>query len=194
MRGRKGTEKPIEIFVALFIILAVALVMLKLFQSQISEKQKELADVQQEQQAKELRDKLQLSCQEKCTQASNNGCSTASLASLCIHGSRQVLGEDKYIDLNNNKKKDYDTTLLAGIGVCEERIYCFHVMDSCCAQEISPTTCKEILRTYWGRNGLANDDAELQTRLGQLAPAADAGSSCTGDNLWSSPALADWGN
>ena len=41
MKNRKGTEKPIEIFVALFIILAVALVMLKLFQSQIAEKQKE---------------------------------------------------------------------------------------------------------------------------------------------------------
>jgi len=41
--NRRGTEKPIEIFVALFVILAVALVMLKLFQGQITEKQAQLS-------------------------------------------------------------------------------------------------------------------------------------------------------
>ncbi len=154
MRNRKGFEKPIEIFVALFIILAVALVLLKLFQNQISEKQKELADVQQEQEAKERMDKFILACAEKCTQASNNQCSSASLASLCATSLSSVLGPDSYIDLNNNQIKDYDTTYLAGIGVCEDRMYCFHVMDNCCNTEISATNCKTILTKYWTDNGL----------------------------------------
>jgi hypothetical protein len=171
IRNRKGTEKPIEIFVALFIILAVALVMLKLFQSQISEKQKELADVQQEQKSKELREKVELSCQEKCTQASNNGCSLQSLASLCIFGSPQVLAQDQFVDLNNDKLNGYDDTLLAGIGVCEDNLYCFHVMGSCCAREISARSCRTILHDYWLNKGIISSDADMATRLGQLVPA-----------------------
>ena len=93
MRSKRGTEKPIEIFVALFVILAVALVMLKLFQSQITEKQKQLSDFEQEQRAQELRQKVQLHCQSKCTEASNNGCSLQALAALCLSGSHQVLDE-----------------------------------------------------------------------------------------------------
>ncbi|MDD9952788.1 MAG: hypothetical protein OXR66_00460 [Candidatus Woesearchaeota archaeon] len=147
--NKKGTEKPIEIFVALFIILAVALVMLKLFQSQIADKQKELADVQQETKAKELREKVELACAEKCTQASNNGCNRASLASLCMYGSHRVLKDNEFIDLNNNNKPDYDDSLLAGIGVCEDRLYCFHMMGSCCAREISAAECRLILKDYW---------------------------------------------
>lgn len=194
MRGKKGFEKPIEIFVALFIILAVALVLLKLFQNQISEKQKELADVQQDQLAREMMEKVQLSCQDKCVQASNNGCSLASLASLCIHNSKNILGPDQFIDLNNDMQVNYDTSLLAGIGVCEERVYCFHMVDSCCAREISATSCKDILRTYWERTGLvtAGDESEFQARLSSLAPPMNAGSSCQPDtNLWSE--VAGWG-
>ena len=41
MRNKKGTDKPIEIFVALFIILAVAMVILKMFSGQIQDKTKE---------------------------------------------------------------------------------------------------------------------------------------------------------
>jgi hypothetical protein len=156
MKNRKGTEKPIEIFVALFIILAVALVMLKLFQSQIAEKQKELSDVQQEQKAQELKSKVQLACQQKCTEASNNGCSPASLASLCTYNSQNVLGADSYVDLNNNKENGFDTTLLAGIAVCEDKVYCFHMVDSCCAQRISPDACVKILDSYYKSKGFTN--------------------------------------
>lgn len=190
--NKRGFEKPIEIFVALFIILAVALVLLKLFQNQISEKQKQLADVQQEQEAREMMEKVQLSCQDKCVQASNNGCGIASLASLCIHNSQNILEPDDFIDLNNDRLKNYDTSFLAGVGVCEERLYCFHVIESCCNREISPRSCKEILRTYWERAGLVNDSSSFDARLAQVAPAKDAGSSCTPDsNLWS--ALENWG-
>jgi hypothetical protein len=151
--NRKGTEKPIEIFVALFIILAVALVMLKLFNNQITEKQKELADVQQEQKAKELYDKVKLACEQKCTAASNNGCSLGTLASLCSYGSGNELQPGQYIDLNNDKQNDMDTTLMAGVGVCEDHVYCFHIVENCCARRIDPKNCKQILNDYWTQQG-----------------------------------------
>ncbi|MEM4268420.1 MAG: hypothetical protein QXK37_06355 [Candidatus Woesearchaeota archaeon] len=39
-KGKRGTDKPIEIFIALFVILAVAMVILKMFSSQIEQKSK----------------------------------------------------------------------------------------------------------------------------------------------------------
>jgi|GEM_PF-3659861 len=155
---RKGTEKPIEIFVALFIILAVALVMLKLFQGQISDKQKELADVQQEQKAQDMKNKVQLSCQQKCTDASNSGCNIAALASLCAYNSENILGKGEFVDLNNDKMKNVDTTLLAGIEVCEDKVYCFHVVSSCCARSISAESCKVYLSEYWESKSLDVDE------------------------------------
>ncbi len=179
MRARRGTEKPIEIFVALFIILAVALVMIKLFEGQIAHRQDELALTQQEQQAQGLREKVELSCEQKCTDAGNNGCSLASLASLCVYGSRDILGNGQFVDLNNDRLDDYDTTLLAGVGVCEDRLYCFQMMSSCCTKEISARSCRSILRDYWTSTGVISSDDELQGRLAQLVPAGE----CSDDPL-----------
>ena len=191
--NRKGTEKPIEIFVALFIILAVALVMLKLFQNQIAEQGKKIADVQQEQKAKELRNKVDQSCKDRCVEASNNGCSYASLASLCMYGSHRALGTNEFIDLNNDQNIGYDDTLLAGVGVCEDRIYCFHTLNSCCGREISATSCKEILKQYWVQSKLLSGptDSKFDNLLKANVPATDLGSACTDSaNRWDN--LADW--
>lgn len=188
--NRKGTEKPIEIFVALFIILAVALVMLKLFQSQIADKQKELADVQQEQKSKELLQKVKQACSDKCVDASNNGCSDASLASLCSYGSAQVLGKNNYIDLNKDQVSGYDTSLLAGIGVCEDRVYCFHLVDSCCAQAINAQNCKAILTRYWDNQGFDDDEIESMLNTESENSIVYAGSCDDEGTMWDE--LASW--
>lgn len=149
MFSKKGTEKPIEIFVALFVILAVALVMLKLFQSQITEKQKQLSDFEQEQKARELQQKVALHCQNKCTEASNNGCSLQALAAVCLSGSHQVLDSGEFLDFNGNTDIDFDIENFGGEGVCEDQVYCFSTIDSCCAREISVESCARILKDYW---------------------------------------------
>ena len=46
-KGKLGTDKPIEIFIALFVILAVAMVILKMFSSQIEKKKTEMEQQQQ---------------------------------------------------------------------------------------------------------------------------------------------------
>jgi hypothetical protein len=182
MRNRKGTEKPIEIFVALFIILAVALVMLKLFQSQIADKQKELSDVQQEQVNKEMLQKVRQACSDKCVEASNNQCNPAALASLCMYSSDKVIGNN-FIDLNNDKNNDMDTTLLAGVGVCEDRIYCFHLINSCCAREISAKSCKSILLSYWQSKGFTDPNSLLSSNV-------NAGACASSPSRWDQ--LSDW--
>jgi hypothetical protein len=192
--NRKGTEKPIEIFVALFIILAVALVMLKLFQNQIAEQGKKIADVQQEQKAKELRNKVDQACKDRCVEASNSGCSLASLAALCVYGSDKALSKSEFIDLNNDQNIGYDDTLLAGVGVCEDRIYCFHTLNSCCAREISANSCKGILKQYWEQKGLIDTGAsaaDQTSKLNQLLCANVNPGSCSSTNArWDK--LAGW--
>jgi len=155
IRNRRGTEKPIEIFVALFVILAVALVMLKLFQGQITQEQKQLSDVQQAQKASDMLDSVTLNCKSLCTQASNNGCSLQSLATLCLASSDQVLQTGEYLDLDHNNMMNFNTKSFGGVGACEDKIYCFNgLIDQCCNQKITPTNCESILENFWKSEGL----------------------------------------
>ncbi len=147
--GKKGTEKPIEIFVALFVILAVALVMLKLFQNQITEKQAQLTQFEQEKKQQELVEKSVLYCKSRCIDASNDGCSLRSLASFCLAlGSDQIKLPD-YLDLNKNTRMDLDTTRLAGLGLCEDAVPCHSLVSECCGTQLTGQACKEILTQYW---------------------------------------------
>lgn len=146
---KKGTEKPIEIFVALFIILAVGLVMLKLFQNQLQQKQGELADVEQEQRLNELREQASLYCRQKCGDAASNRCSRAGLASLCMSYASSRVPHPNWLDLNVNGVKDIDFNLLAGVGMCEEAVPCFALIDTCCGQQINPSSCLDFLVDYW---------------------------------------------
>lgn len=150
---KRGTEKPIEIFVALFVILAVALVMLKLFQGQITEQKAALSNYQQEQLAQEMQQNLVLHCQSKCTEASNNGCSRQSLAALCLAGSHQVFDTGESLDFNGNNNIDFNTEQYGGVGVCEDQVHCFNAIDNCCAQKITPESCSQILNSFWDSKG-----------------------------------------
>ncbi len=151
--GKKGTEKPIEIFVALFVILAVALVMLKLFQNQITEKQAQLTQFEQEKKQQELVEKAALYCKSRCIDASNDGCSLRSLSSFCLSlGSDQIKAPD-FLDFNKNKIMDYDTTRLAGIGQCEDAVPCHSLVSECCGMQMTWSTCKNILDQYWTSQG-----------------------------------------
>ena len=160
--SRKGTEKPIEIFVALFIILAVGLVMLRLFQNQLAQQQSDLANVEQEQRIKELREDARLYCSQKCTEASNNRCSPSSMASLCMsYGTNAV--PDGWVDLNMNQVSDLDTTAFGGVGVCEDAIPCSLLIDECCGRRITPGTCLDIKKDYW--TSLAFNSTEINNTI-----------------------------
>ncbi len=161
---KRGTEKPIEIFVALFVILAVALVMLKLFQGQITEQKAALSNYQQEQLAQEMQQNLVLHCQSKCTEASNNGCSRQALAALCLAGSHQVFDTGESLDFDGNNKPDFNIEQYGGVGVCEDQVHCFNAIDNCCAQKITAESCNDILKGYWDSRGWV-DGSNQRTAL-----------------------------
>ncbi len=151
--SKKGTEKPIEIFVALFIILAVSMIMLKMFQGQISEKTTELKDMQRETDLKDRLDGARLICRDLCSEAATDGCTKRSVSAYCM----RRLGS---LDLDGDLETGgYDTTLLGGVGACEDAIYCPMLTECKCGKTLSMTICKDILCEYWETMGVTPDTA-----------------------------------
>jgi hypothetical protein len=154
---KKGTEKPIEIFVALFIILAVSMVMLKLFQGQITEKSTELKKIQKETELEQDKNDARLECKSQCTQSIEDECSMRARAIFCL---KKVSGLDIDGDL---ALTGFDTNILGGIGVCEDGIYCPQIIECNCGQKLDMENCREVLCQYWNTQGI--DAAQRDTML-----------------------------
>lgn len=153
-RSRKATEKPIEIFIALFIILVVSLLVLRLFQGQVSQATEELGQAQLAQETQATFNSFQQGCSDACTQAASRGCTQESLVQLCISTSRTILGaRADNMDLDNNQRVGFNTQTYGGIGVCEQNIPCFMEQTQCCNRRINLETCREILCNYWSSQG-----------------------------------------
>lgn len=158
--SKKGSEKPIEIFIALFVILAVALVLLKMFQGQISDKTKELKDLEAERKLDELTTKAK----EKCDMLCSRGSSLTDRARFCM---RQVTSDIDGIgvDFNNNELLDDSVTnLLPGQVACEDAIYCPHVTQ--CGPIRTMKDCIPILCNSFVKSGFSAEQAT--TRLKEL--------------------------
>ena len=178
MWNKKGTEKPIEIFVALFVILAVALVMLKLFQNQVTQQQSEIDEIKQKQAQSDLFQNARTYCQDKCSQATSNDCSPANLASLCISYGSDVLQGLEFLDLDQDGTNGYDDKYLAGVGLCEDKVPCHAIIDTCCSKTINYETCKGILKSYWG-DSLNLDDAQVEAKFAALVQPGECYSGLT---------------
>ncbi|MFH1510177.1 MAG: hypothetical protein ABIF10_00670 [Candidatus Woesearchaeota archaeon] len=152
--GKRGTDKPIEIFVALFVILAVAMIVLQMFSSQISAKTEALKGMAY---AADLTKKIsnaKEACQDKCANALDNGCADAMTAQFCMAHAE--------LDLNaNGKLDDLNNEYLAGIGICEDKIYCTQIITCVCKRELNMKNCLNILCSYWKGQGLSAADQEL---------------------------------
>lgn len=159
---RKGTDKPIEIFVALFIILAVAMVILQMFSGQISAKTKELKSIEQATTLKRVVGEAKQFCQEKCTNALENDCADQHRAQFCITAIAGGLDMDG--DGVVSGVDEYNEELLGGIGVCEDRVYCPQLTKCTCKQELTMEQCKTIVCKYWSERGVVATslDATLQ--------------------------------
>lgn len=158
LRNKKGTEKPIEIFIALFVILAVAMVLLKMFSGQISSKTKELKEMEQRNKLKETMANAKDFCDTKCTTAMENNCGLKDKAQFCISNIEAGL------DINGNGMiNDYDETFLGGVGICEDKVYCPQISDCSCGVKLTMKNCINILCSYWSSEaGLSVTESNLR--------------------------------
>ena len=159
LRNKKGTEKPIEIFIALFIILAVSMVMLKMFNSQITKKSEEMQSENQKFQREQLLEESKLKCDQLCTDASKEGCSAQSIAAFCTRrvGEKREDVPNLAVDLNGDSEIGVDRSLMAGIGVCEDAIYCPLVTSCTCGKKLTPEYCAQAVCEYWESRGMDAD-------------------------------------
>lgn len=167
--NKKGMEKPIEIFVALFVILAVALLVLQLFQSQLSDQQQELSQAARTRQAEETRAQARSYCQDACRQAESAGCSSRAIATFCLAYATDTINEPSFLDLNADGVEGLDTTTLVGEGICEDEVPCHTLMSNCCGQQISPVSCKNHIITYWNSQN-HNDERQAQLMENLIRP------------------------
>ena len=154
---KKGTEKPIEIFVALFIILAVAMVMLKMFKGQISEKSNEMKEIQRQSDIEQALTDAKLKCKTACSDVYDQGCTDRAKASYCL----QKLNA---IDLNGDlKTNSYDITVQPAYGICEDGIFCPMFSDCTkCGNSLDLKECKTILCKYYNSSGIRLPEATLR--------------------------------
>jgi len=125
-RSKKGTEKPIEIFVALFIILAVAMLLLKMMRDQTAGSEKQLKDAQRQQAMDDYVQSAQKSCNELCSQARDSGCSPKAMARFCLatyQGHYLGVAQEGY-DVNLDNEFSESAIDDAGEEMCETHVYC----------------------------------------------------------------------
>lgn len=135
-KNKKASEKPIEIFIALFVILAVAMVLLKMFGGQITSKQKELKDLADQNKLEQMRKDIKSYCQSKCAEIET----TIDKVTYC---KTKYLGEG---DLNNNGITNEFNNEFSIVGVCEDSIYCAAVTD---CKSLTMKNCGQILCNYF---------------------------------------------
>jgi hypothetical protein len=146
-RFKKASEKPIEIFIALFVVLAVAMVLLQMFGGQITSKQEELKTLSDENELKQVRQDVEDFCKQKCAGID----SSLDTVTYC----KTKFNRD--VDFNNNDiYTDYNTDYSI-FGTCEDAIYCSAVYQ---CKELTVKNCAQILCTYFEDDwGLNSEDA-----------------------------------
>jgi hypothetical protein len=136
LKNKKGTEKPIEIFIALFVILAVAMVLLKMFGGQIASKQKELKQMSDQNALEQMRRDIKTFCSSRCADIESN----MDKLTYCKTKYNQET------DLNNNGIPNDFNEEFSIVGVCEDAIYCA-VVDEC--KGLTMSTCSQLLCSYF---------------------------------------------
>jgi len=154
-KGKLGTDKPIEIFIALFVILAVAMVILKMFSSQIEQKKTEMEEQAQSERARQAMADLDIYCDSQCSKAHR------SLKDKVAYCSSYFRGE---IDINKNSMPDYTLALDNIQGYCEDRIYCAAYRP---CGSLDMINCKKLTCDYLERNmGIVGDEDQANRLVG----------------------------
>ena len=147
--GKKGFDKAIEIFIFLFIIIVVSTIVLRMFKSEVSNRTSELSDIKQDELQDQTLRNAKTQCQELCADAARNDCSPQSKTAFCAYnvGPLDLDGDLGY--------SSYNTNILGGVGVCEDKIVCPLLIECTCSEVLNLTNCKEAMCDYWSSIGIS---------------------------------------
>lgn len=144
MINQKGMEMAIQIFIVLFVLLAVSMLVLNLVSEQFQTQSTEIDRFTRTQEVENRINQFIVQCNNYCTSTQ-----ATQRANYCMSS----------ISLSDDLFSSFDDTRLAGIGLCTDRIYCPMVTD---CQNLTMESCKNVLCTHWGNQGI---DAETTNTL-----------------------------
>ncbi len=163
---KKASEKPIEIFVALFIILAVAMVLLKLFTGQIADQTAEITKFQTIEAAQAL-------CNDKCSKAKTNNCRTEDLINFCVTNYELDLDANSEIGIFSDSAYE----------ICEDKIHCPLQINCVCGRQLTMANCVTIMKDYYTElyGSVSNAITRIETQLNYTKGACPLPA---GDDSW----------
>ncbi|MCX6801696.1 MAG: hypothetical protein NT067_01140 [Candidatus Diapherotrites archaeon] len=158
----KGMEMPIQIFITLFVLLAVAMLVLQMVSEQFKQQQAKIAQEQQKRQLDQDFQSMRENCASLCANA-NSDPTLTSKANYCAKSFTN--GVDITLD---GLKTDYTENLLPGIGICEDRIYCPHIYtcEMGSGQTLTMQKCKDAMCAFWASQSFTT--ARMNEALNQF--------------------------
>jgi hypothetical protein len=166
---KRGTEKPIEIFVALFIILAVAMLLLKMMRDQTRSSQDELEKQKRKEAMEAYKTDAQNRCDDLCNDAKQNGCNVKDVARFCLEKYKGELSSVPIqgFDINGNNEIDAAAIDDVGVLICEDNVYCSQeTTPKCpCKGGLDMKTCIKVLCDHFTELDPATAPAQVQSRI-----------------------------
>ncbi len=172
--NKKGVEMALQIFIVLFVLLAVSMLVLQLVSEQFSKRSQDLEETQRKQAYETKVNEARSDCRNLCI-----GKSTENNAQFCL----------KYYDLTPTGAAPYDENyLMPGFSVCTDRIYCPQLITDCFVGDkpLTMADCKTIVCNYWKTTGVTAG-AILNSKLQQFikpgtCPCAGGGTAIVNDH------------
>lgn len=133
--NQKGMEMAIQIFIVLFVLLAVSMLVLQLVSTQFTQNETQLRDVQQKAAFDQKFKTNQVTCDSLCSGTESQ------LMAYCMTS----------FDFREGTLSEYDAIrFLPGIGVCTDRVYCNQIT-SCGLgiSELNTKKCAKLLCNSW---------------------------------------------
>ena len=161
----KAQSKALELVIVLFVLIVVAWVVINLFQSLIKEQTQKLENIQGEQELEAKVSEALSVCQQRC----NNYIKSRSRKDLVEFCSERVsIDLNKDGQLGYTDKSKFPSISLGGVGVCEDAIPCF-VLVECNAGDhvITAEDCKTAICEYFSENVKTSDEVR-KLRLNEM--------------------------
>ncbi len=144
---KKGFEKAIEIFIFLFLIIVVATLVLRMFKSELSDKQETLGELERQESIDQNMRRARAECQARCEDAVRDECSPVTVTAYCGHN----VGP---LDVTGNKEEiDWTLEIFPGVSICEQNIPCPLLTECTCSGARSIDTCADTMCAYWTEIG-----------------------------------------
>ncbi len=138
----KGQEKALELVMVLFLLIVAVYLILTFFQSSLGEQIGKLSEIQSKEELNKEAQSLVDYCSNLCKKYKTSH-SNKDLYEFCT--------SFKEIDLNEDGKLDYaeksaiSSISLGGVGVCEDAVPCFVIVDCNVGGEIDAHVCKDAI-------------------------------------------------